>query len=276
MNITVVSNKEKDPGFSCADRIYRRLEALGGAAVTVVDYADFVRRSADGETMPEIFGAEVLVALGGDGTILHVAKQTAAAEKPVLGVNIGRLGFMAAIESNEIDSIGRLLTGEYHIDRRMMFDVTANGQSFLALNDAVISKGAVSRMIDFNLVCNGKFINDYRADGIIVSTPTGSTAYSLSAGGPILDPGLESIGVTPICPHSLIARTILFAPSSEIRVTTRAFAGNETYLTVDGQDSICLSGENSVGIRRASVEARLIRFKDVTFYEALNNKLSEK
>lgn len=274
MKITIVTNNEKDPSGNYAKYIAHSLE-LGGTVINgFYDYTGFVS-----QTKPRI-DSDIIIALGGDGTILHVAKTAALSGIPVLGVNIGRLGFLAGIEAGELGDIKRLVGGEYEIDSRMMIEARVLGDSdnqvYYALNDAVISKGSLSRIIDINVYCNDKPAGNYRADGVIISTPTGSTAYSLSAGGPIIDPVLDSIGITPICPHSLVSRTILFAPDSKIRVVSQPGSGRDCYLTIDGHNDVKLDKDRTVEIVRSSIKAQFVRLRDSSFYEVLFSKLFEK
>lgn len=280
MNFTVITNREKDRENRFATSICLRLKELGADRICLMDYAgEFMCGSREQKcNFPKLGACDIVVALGGDGTILHVTRQAAFAGKPVLGVNTGRLGFMAGIEANETECLQQLFTGQYRIEDRMMLEIRMMNSDipYYALNDAVISNGVVSKIIDVSLCCNGKFINDYRADGLIVSTPTGSTAYSLSAGGPIIDPGLESIGITPICPHSLISRTILFTPDSEITTCTHRGKDEISYLTVDGEDAVEIAENGAVRFKKSKIMAHLIRLKDITFYEALSNKLTER
>jgi NAD+ kinase len=160
----------------------------------------------------------------------------------------------------------------------MMLEIKVGARSceYYALNDAVISRGELSRIIDLTLDCNGREVGRYRADGIIISTPTGSTAYSLSAGGPIIDPGLESIAVTPICPHSLISRTILFEPDSVLSVHPEMLENKGAYVTVDGADTLKLDNGEKVAVTRSKKKTRLIKLKDMSFYEVLNKKMNER
>jgi NAD+ kinase len=243
---------------------------------SIINYKDVL--NSDNIFNTEVSNSDIIITLGGDGTILRVAKQAAFLGIPVLGINVGRLGFMAAIDVDELESLNMLFSGNYTIEERMMLDITTeqNPDTFYALNDAVVSKSAISRIIDIKLESDGRLINNYRADGIIVSTPTGSTAYALSAGGPIIDPILDSISITPICPHSLVSRTILFSPSSVIGISTNIFDDRESYLTIDGQEAFKLRDKEIVTVKKSDTKASLIRLKDLTFYQALNNKLADK
>lgn len=219
---------------------------------------------------------DAVVAVGGDGTILHAAKHAVSRNKPLLGINMGRLGFMAGLEMGELGLLGRLVSGEYEIESRMMLDCTVTGgegtQSYLALNDIVISNGALSRIIDLDIYCEGRRLARYRADGVIFSTPTGSTAYALSAGGPIVEPSLPSIGFTPICPHALFNRTVLFSAERRLCVRPAKSNQNPVYLTVDGAQGAALTQEGAVEVRRSNQSVQLIRLKDRSFYEILSQK----
>lgn len=281
MKIAVVANPEKDENFIYTKLICSRLLELGADVAITPQESDFIKDMQVKVLCKEqIYDyADVIVTLGGDGTILHAAKDAALSGVPVLGVNIGRLGFMAGLEVDELDGFAKLINGEFITDDRMMFQISFDNRPniyYYALNDVVISKGALSRIIDINITCNGRPVGGYRADGVIVSTPTGSTAYSLSAGGPIIDPVLECIEVTPICPHSLISRTVLYTPQTVIGLQIKRLLEKDAYLTVDGQDAVKLEEYETVYISKAQQEAKLIRLKDISFYEVLHNKFTER
>lgn len=220
--------------------------------------------------------SDVVVAVGGDGTIIHTAKKAAEYGKPVLGINAGRLGFMAGLESDELDRLELLTSGSYTTESRMLLKAEIHGtdsHSFYCLNDAVISKGSLSRMIDIAVDCKGELIT-YRADGLIVSTPTGSTAYSMSAGGPVLDPSIESIMITPICPHSLFSRSVLLNPAAHVKITASGMPGTHVYLTIDGEEAYLLERDTEVIVSKAADRTvKLIKMKDDTFYKVLSKKL---
>ena len=281
MKIAIITNPEKDKKFLYTRLICARLFEFG-AQVIIPPQTDVQENVPNVQVLPldEIFScADVIVTLGGDGTILHAAKRAALSGVPVLGVNIGRLGFMAGLEVDELDGLRMLTTGNFVTDDRMILEISFDsrpGEVYYALNDAVISKGALSRIIDIGISCDNRPVGAYRADGVIVSTPTGSTAYSLSAGGPIVDPVLESIAVTPICPHSLISRTVLFAPKTVIGLQMQKLADKDAYLTIDGQDALKLNEYEKVFVAKAKQKAKLIRLKDISFYEVLYNKFTER
>ncbi|MEE1125532.1 MAG: NAD(+)/NADH kinase [Acutalibacteraceae bacterium] len=225
---------------------------------------------------------DVIITIGGDGTIIHMARYAAEYNKPLLGINFGRVGFVATMEPDELDKLSHLLTGDYFCENRMLLKVTVeNGNTkneLYAINDAVIARGSLSRMMDLSVSVNDKKTCDYRADGLIFSTPTGSTAYSLSAGGPVICPDIECILLTPICPHSLFSRSVIFRSSDRLTVNTAT--GNnpasEAYLTVDGQHFLPLDDNTSVTIEKYEKSFTLISMDEKNFYTVLNNKLNER
>ncbi len=230
------------------------------------------------------------IVFGGDGTILKIAKKAAYGGAYILGVNLGRVGYIAELETHEMDLIRKILDVDdisevedmdgVTVDSRMMLktEIVRGGNvvySATALNDIVISKGAVSRMAGLRLICDGKSISTYRADGIIVSTPTGSTAYCMSAGGPIIDPGLECICAIPVCPYMCVnSGAVVFSDSSVIEVEFTADKINEAFCTVDGKGVKTIYNGDIVRISKAPVCTKLIRLKDVDFYSLLNRKFA--
>lgn len=221
---------------------------------------------------------DIVIAVGGDGTIIHVLKQAALLDKPVLGINAGRLGFMAGLEIFELDKLADLIQGNYYLEKRLMLSVQLNRkdgpvQQFYCLNDAVVSHGNISKIIDLKVLCDGREMLEYRADGVIVATPTGSTAYSLSAGGPVISPNIFCFLMTPICPHSLNSRTILFEGSSTIDIVPAGDKEQNIYLTIDGEQSVQVGQEDSITISVADIYANLIRIKDIDFFQILSEKI---
>lgn len=284
MRVLVVPNLTKRDALLHTERVVRRLAELGVPCVLEEQYrsacgalpVSFCRRPEDG-----LAACDMVIAVGGDGTIIHSAKEAAAFGKPVLGVNVGRLGFVAGLETDELDRLGRLIAGDYLVDERMMLEVTLCREgrelSYYALNDAVLARGALSKILDFRVLLNESNVGDYRADGLIVSTPTGSTAYSLSAGGPVIDPALRCLLLSPICPHSLFTRPVVFGEGSLLQIQAGSSEqGVNCYLTVDGQISVPLKNDEPVRCRAASRTAKLIKLKDINFYEVVNHKLAER
>ncbi len=222
---------------------------------------------------------DIAVALGGDGTIMHVAKAAAVVGCPVLGINGGHVGFLAGLERDELSVLDVLLAGEYVTEERALLRVTVSREdgehSRLAMNEAVFSRGALSRLVNLRIVSDGREILTCSGDGAIVATPTGSTAYSLSAGGPLVDPAVDCLLLTPVCPHTLDSRTRILPSNSTLCVTATAKDG-EAFVTVDGEETVAFTAADTVTVARAQETARLIRLKPTTFYEAFSQKLTDR
>lgn len=225
--------------------------------------------------------ADFVIVLGGDGSILEAARRSAKRGTPILGINLGRLGYMAELEMSELSKLSRLFDGSYELEERSMLLVRILGGdrsekfSSYALNEAVISNGSVARIIDLELSEGGVPVTVYRADGLILATPTGSTAYSLSAGGPIVDPRLKCFCVTPICPHSLTARPLIFPDEAILEVKNICQRERSLFLTVDGRINYELYRGNIVEIRRSAACTRLVRFRKCGFYNRLREKMAD-
>lgn len=240
-----------------------------------------IQCSSAGTSESEVVSqADVLLILGGDGTLLNGARSAAPLGTPVLGINLGGLGFLTELEPSDVYSgLERLLAGQYRIDERMMLKATvirnnAETESVYALNDVVISKGAFSRMIRLETQVRGASVATYPADGLIIATPTGSTAYSLSAGGPVVSPEIRAIIITPICPHTLYSRPLIVSASEKIAVFLRS-KGAEVMLTIDGQRGLKLDNSDKVVIEAAEFGAKLVRIKGRGFFEVLQQKLQD-
>lgn len=223
--------------------------------------------------------ADVIITIGGDGTIIRYAKAAAKYNKPVLGINAGRMGYLANLEQNELGLISKLKEGNFFTERRMMLtvNVVENGQTvgeYTALNDAVITGGFISRIIDVSANVAGDSIS-YRADGIIISTPTGSTAYSMSAGGPIIDPLMQSMCITPICSHSLAAKPILMSANSTIKLKAFSKKRTEIFLTVDGRKVCSVKPYTEIYIKKSPEFVQLIRLNNRSFYKTLSYKFKD-
>ena len=227
-----------------------------------------VTLSCGGKITENIEKADVIAALGGDGTIMRAAHIASELDIPVIGINLGRVGYMAELDSSEIPLITKYFEGQYTEDMRMMLTVKAGSKTYFALNDAVFhSKNR--HMCKYALSCDGREVNEYRGDGIIISTPTGSTAYSMSAGGSVIDPRLNCICVTPICSQSLTARPLIFEPKSKLCVTAQ---GKEATLTVDGGEPFPLKQGDTVCIAKSKRKFRMIKLKEDSFFEVLRIK----
>ena len=225
----------------------------------------------------ELPGASAVVCFGGDGTILHMAKAATRQSVPILGVNIGTMGFMAELESSELSQLARLAGDAYSVDERMMLDVTVHRDRDIifhdiCLNDCVITKGAVARIVHLSVKCDGVQAMECGGDGVIVATPTGSTAYSLSAGGPIVEPEAHSILVTPICAHDVASRSIVASDRRVITVTMTRNARRNAFLSVDGGKALRMNMGDIATVKKSSLTTKLIRLKDRSFYDVVNMK----
>ena len=286
-NITITTNyKIQDKAEVAADAA-ARFRALG-ANLILPTYARGIIEEGEGVRFvsPDRMydNVDLVVAIGGDGTVLEAARRAAPRDIPIFGINKGRLGYMTSLEVSEMDLIEKVMSDDYYFDNRTMLDVelSHNGKPLYvsrALNDAVISNGSIARVIDMHVKADGKNVGTYRADGLIITSPSGSTAYSLSAGGPIMAPNVPAICLTPICPHSFKDRPIVFSDNSVIEVKNICDREPYLYLTIDGRINIRIMRNQSVRISKSEKVARLLRVKEHSFYEDLcfkrwrNNKI---
>ncbi|HTN71268.1 MAG TPA: NAD(+)/NADH kinase [Methylomirabilota bacterium] len=222
--------------------------------------------------------ADLIISLGGDGTLLNIAPLVERADVPILGVNLGGLGFITEVAADELESVlTKTLDGDYEVEKRMTLEIRVQSKKskpykFRVLNDAVIAKGARSRIIDLETYVGDDYLCTYRADGLIISTPTGSTAYSLAAAGPILEPTLGAIVLAPICPHTLTNRPIVVPSNAAIHVTLRSF-GDTVILSPDGQQGVRLNNGDEVAARDYGTPVSLIKIPSRSYYEILRDKL---
>ncbi len=285
MKIVLSSNPYRDKGMRVALEAKRILEHAGAQTVLCLP---FQPKKGDRLELPrqvplsllekELPTADLLICFGGDGTILHAARDATMCGVPILGVNTGSVGFMAELERGELPLLTPLAHGMYTIEERMMLDVRVlRGNKVIyedsALNDAVISKGSMARVAEMEVLADRVKVTGITGDGVIVATPTGSTAYSMSAGGPIVEPTSKSIIVTPVCAHQLAARAMVLAP--ERVVTVQLPRGNRKYLylSVDGGKAVRLTGGDRVEISRGARSTQLVRLADRSFYQVINQKL---
>lgn len=224
--------------------------------------------------------ADVMVCFGGDGTILHAAKDAETYNVPILGVNMGSVGFMAELEYGELSQLSKLPAGKYALESRMMLDVQAirGGKTVFhdtALNDAVVTKGAVARVVDLAVYGDKVLISDFAGDGVILSTPTGSTAYAMSAGGPIVEPTSENIIFTPICAHALHAKAFVLGAERMVSVRMPPDNRKSAYLSVDGGRAFKLLPGDRLEVARSKQRTQLVKLTGRSFYEILNQKLGK-
>ncbi len=219
--------------------------------------------------------AELIVTLGGDGTILRIAKEAAEQVRPILGIQMGRLGFLAELDAGDVEKLRAMARGDFTVDERMMLALSVIcGETLvhqdLALNEALLTGGATRRFITLSVYADRQEMMSFSGDGVIVSTPTGSTAYCLSAGGPIVEPGAESMTVTPVCAHAFYARAIVLSPNR--MVTVRSHQDEPVYLNVDGKGEFAFLPEYRLEIRRALHKTRLIHIGEHNFFGLIGEK----
>lgn len=271
MKITVFPNNNNEGVCELSHAIENELKKLN------IEYNLFDYYMTDHDVaINSVKDSDIVIAVGGDGTTINIAKLCAEYNKPILGINAGRLGFMSGLEKNELSLLSNLVSGEYEIEERMMLSAIVNGEKYDCINDAVITRGDRARLIDISVLCDGRAVTTSRADGMIFSTPTGSTAYSMAAGGPVLSPDNQCFVMTPICPHSLINRSIVFSSDKTLEVFVNSDKNNNSYLSLDGGESVLINPNESVFITKSNLVAKLIKIKPDNFYEILNKKILER
>ncbi|MCL2077122.1 MAG: NAD(+)/NADH kinase [Oscillospiraceae bacterium] len=258
MKAIICKNMKRTDDRVIIEKVINKLQDFGIEA----DFSDFVREDCD-----------VIITVGGDGTILHHGKDAARKGLPLLGINTGRLGFMTSIELSELDKLNLLNRGDYHICSRMLLEAEVGKDSFLVLNDAVIYRGADSKLPEFNVSINNRTVSEFRADGLILNTPTGSTAYALSAGGPIIEPWLDCIGFTPICAHSLLGRPAVFSSDYPVTVKVGEEPERKVLISVDGEKGVELQKNQNVIIKKSDLRFSLIDLNGGSFHNAIREKL---
>ena len=287
MTVVLSPNPYRDRGLKAAQSARRILEQAGVETLFCLpfelDEGSHIELPRDMDFVPLKDGlakADILVCFGGDGTILHAAKDAEAYKVPILGVNMGSVGFMAELEHSELSQLSKLPAGKYSVEERMMLDVRAirGGKTVfhdVALNDAVVTKGAVARVVDLEVYGDRVLISEFAGDGVIVSTPTGSTAYSMSAGGPIVEPTAQSILFTPICAHALQAKSFVLDAQRLVTVRMGANSRKSAYLSVDGGRAFKLLPTDQVEISKSQRQTRLVKLTGRSFYALLNQKLGK-
>ena len=283
--IAIVTNYNIPEKLSAAAKVAEKISGRTEEILIPENYKDRIFRNRmhkseySYKSYDDIYtDSELIIVIGGDGSMLEAARRAAAKAIPVIGINMGRVGYMTELEMDELELIDRVFEGKYTIDDRAMLTVkivSEKGQTRFvanALNEAVIANGAAARIIDVELSDDDEVVSTYRADGLVISTPTGSTAYSLSAGGPIVDPRLSCICVTPVCPHSLLARPMIFPDEACIKVKNICVREKSLHLTVDGKATFEMYLGDTAVITKSSLKARLLRVKDEGFCSKIRLK----
>lgn len=269
----IVTNDGKDPDFAVTDKVKTLLLAAGKTVYLCKkdEKKQIIRHTIPGDI-------DCVIVIGGDGSLIEAARVFHAREIPILGINMGTLGYLTEVEVKDIaEAVGRLASGDYALESRMMIEGTfADGGRDVALNDIVVSRKGVLRVLHFRLYVNGELLNSYEADGIIISTPTGSTAYNLSAGGPIVEPTASMIVITPICSHALNTSSIVLSAEDEIVIEIgkgRNGTVEEVFTTFDGADTVSLKTGERVVIRRSSADTKIVKLSKISFLEILRRKM---
>lgn len=287
MKIVLSPNPYRDRGLRAAQAAQRILENAGAQTAICLPFEvdqgsrlDLPAGVALGQIEEELEDANVLVCFGGDGTILHASHEANARGIPILGVNLGSIGFMAELEHNELSLLTRLAGGKFGIERRMMLDVCVRREGRRvfdqqALNDAVLTKGAVARVLDLEVTGDRVTISSFSGDGLVVATPTGSTAYSMAAGGPIVEPTAENIIIAPICAHSLHAKPFVLGANRAVGVRLTPGSKKTAYLSVDGGRAFRVQPGDWVECRRSRQTTQLVKLTGRSFYEQINQKLGK-
>lgn len=278
MKIALLPNLTRKNALKVTGDVCKKLDCLNACYCIPEKYKEYFSscKASFFEDADEINGCDAVIAVGGDGTILHAAKLG----KPTLGINAGRIAFMAGLEPAELDMLQNLIERKYESDRRMLLETKVfNAQNEIiyessCINDAVIARTTQIKLAELGVEYNGRLVNKYVCDGIILSTPTGSTAYNLSAGGPVVDPQIESILLTPICTHSLFSRALVFKSESSFKI----YNCNDTVtgLSCDGDETVIIPSGGYITVTKSEKYGEFIRIKNDTFLEILNDKLEQR
>ena len=280
--IILCPNPNRDRGMVATKQAERILREIGFETVVCSPFKDQKEGAfADYDVRPlpqELRSADLLITFGGDGTILHLAKLVALHKIPVLGINMGGLGFIAELEAGELEALHRLKDWDFQTEQRMMLDVSVIREgkqiySNLGLNDAVIREGPISHVIHLKIVSDGRHLADIAGDGVIVSTPTGSTAYSLSAGGPVVEPVAQTMVVCPICTHNMRFSSYVLSPEHTLTIELERNGRKPVYLFVDESRAFPLRSDDKVLVRRSKYVTKLVRLSERSFCEIFAQKM---
>ncbi len=281
--IGIIPNLIKDEELKMTQEVIKWFESHNFKALLTPTIAERLKRNDIGIAEDELYkSSDCIVVLGGDGTLLGVAQKAAIERVPIIGVNLGRLGFLTDIEKETaLASFEKLVSGNYYIEERMMLDVEVISQDsgkscFLALNDVSITRDSYSRLVDYSIYVNEQYADIYPADGIIISTPTGSTAYNLSAGGPIVDPKAHIMVITPICPHTIYARSIIVSEQDVIDICVPELQGGSVGISIDGKKVHHLVPGDMIRVTKSEQTVRLLKLSEYNFYDILRTKIVER
>lgn len=284
MRIVLSPNPYRDRGLKAAQSAQKILNNVGVETTICIPFdldgnskLELPRHLTYEKMEQALPGADMLICFGGDGTILHAAKDADAFGVPILGVNMGSVGFMAELEYGELSLLSKLAEGKFYTEARMMLDVSVKreGQQIfheVALNDAALTKGAVARVVDLRISCDNMLMSEFSGDGVVVSTPTGSTGYSMAAGGPIVEPTAENLIITPICAHAMDAKSFVLSSERVVSIQLGRLTRKTAYLSADGGRAFRLQDGDVAEIRKSEKVTKLVRLSGRTFYEILAKK----
>ncbi|MCW1914474.1 NAD(+)/NADH kinase [Luteolibacter sp. GHJ8] len=280
MKVGIIANTGKPEARATIERLSSVLAARGIATLLDDESADFMGQPGGLDGPALAAACEVIAVLGGDGTMLNAVAKLGPTEKTIAGINIGTLGFLTSCTDDEIEPFAEaLISGSYKTSRRSLLTATviaADGSQshYHALNEVVLARGQTGRLVSLSAYVDGELLNHYRADGLIVATPTGSTAYSLSAGGPLISPGAAATVITPICPHTLSQRSLIIGDDALVELTPENADEAPMIFTVDGRDIVTIHHGDRIQVRKAGHALNLLRLQGHSFYAALRQKLN--
>lgn len=283
INIGVLTNKEKDLNLEYTGLLVNDILSKGAKVFLCSNIAIELGLVDEGLNEEKVIeNSDIIICLGGDGTFLKIARKAYSKGVPILGINLGSLGFLTEIEKNDLsNAVDSLIRGKYEIEERIMLEscIYSDGKMIskdVALNDVVISRGALSRILHVKTYINNDFVDSFPGDGVIVSSPTGSTAYSLSCGGPIVEPDLDLMIVTPICPHILYSRSFITTGSRVVKVLVDENYRHEAMVTVDGQEGNAIRGGDYIEVKKAPYTVKMIRVNTRNFFNILRTKIYDR
>ena len=275
----IIPNLSRENAFEVTKNVCLELKKINADFAMIAENENLFNGLCDSFIDEELLyeKAEIIIAIGGDGTIINCAKNASALSKPILGINAGRVAFMAGLEPQELNLLDKLIKGDYSVDKRMMLSASIVTENEIVsevncVNDVFIGRGTHVNMVRLTINCDNNKISEYYSDGVIISTPTGSTAYSLSAGGPVIDPLIESILLTPVCPHSLFQRPMIFRSESVFEIIDENEPGN-VFAFFDGGKAVPIPQNSKIIVKKSEKTADFIRIKSDTFVDILNAKL---
>ena len=278
MKIAILPNLYKKSAIKYSKKLISKIQSLGSEVILEDKHMRELKLETQHYEYEKevIFNSDICIAVGGDGTIIKKAKEASKFKKPILGVNIGRLGFVSGLEKDEFCKLEKIVSGKYKIEKRIMLsiDVYIEGENerYYAFNEAVVSRGLENKISDFKIYLDDIEMCEYRADGLILATPTGSTAYSLSAGGPVVDGCMECILLTPICSHSMFSRPTVFNKNSQISLQIKTRSKQNVFLSIDGEKPINISRSDKISAIVSDRYVELINLGECSFYQRLTDK----